>query len=188
MSVNLNTGNAAYSVNNSRIQKFLNADTRDAALQMGGWDRFKDYFRADNDKKATKIAAIYDSIVAAAPGDRTPLNMLDRFHALKRLAASPEDQAQFRTTFTAPRAEAGAGSSTWGYGFSIGDARIHEDMGIPDDHASLAKTFQQAMMVKELEHHIDALQDGFQVSERARQIDDQYLAGKVTIMAHRSER
>ena len=187
MSVNLNTGNAAYSVNNSRIQKFLNADTRDAALQMGGWDRFKDYFRADNDKKATKIAAIYDSIVAAAPGERTPLNMLDRFHALKRLAASPEDQAQFRTTFTAPRAEAGAGSSTWGYGFSIGDARIHEDMGIPDDNASLAKTFQQAMMVKELEHHIDALQDGFQVSERARQIDDQYLAGKVTIMAHRSE-
>ncbi|MBU6188271.1 MAG: pathogenicity island 1 effector protein SopD, partial [Betaproteobacteria bacterium] len=53
MPVNLNTGNTAYSVNNSRIEKFLGAADRDAALRMGGWDRFKDYFRADNNKKAT---------------------------------------------------------------------------------------------------------------------------------------
>jgi hypothetical protein len=186
MPVNLNAGNAAYSVNNSRIQKFLTAENRNAALHMGGWDRFKDYFRADNDKKATKIAAIYDSIVAAAPQDRTPLNMLDRFHALKRLAASPPQQAQFRVSCTAPRAESGAGS-TWSYGFSIGDTRIHETGDIPDVHESLAKTFQQAMMVKELEHHIDALQNRFQVTDSARHIDDQYFKDKTSMMAHRSD-
>lgn len=186
MPVNLNTGNTAYSVNNSRIEKFLGAADRDAALRMGGWDRFKDYFRADNNKKATKIAAIYDSIVAAAPGDRTPLVMLDRFHALKRMAASPEDRAQFRATFTAPGAEAGAAPNTWGYAFSIGDTRIHEASGVPDAHESLAKTFQQAMMVTELEHHIDSLPSAFEVSETTRQVDDRYLADKVTIMAHRS--
>ena len=187
MPVNLNAGNAAYSVNNSRIQKFLSAENRDAALQMGGWDRFKDYFRADNDKKATKIAAIYDSIVAAAPGEVTPLVMLDRFHALKGMAASPEDRAQFQATFTAPSAELGANASTWSYGFSIGGTRIHEAEGIRDVHGALAKTFQQAMMVKELEHHIDSLQNDFLDSENARQLDDGYFNGKVSMMAHRSD-
>lgn len=187
MPVNLNAGNTAYSVNNSRIQKFLSANNRDAALQMGGWDRFKDYFRADNDKKATKIAAIYDSIVTAAPGQQTPLVMLDRFHALKGMAASPEDRAQFQATFTVPSAEPGANASTWSYGFSIGGTRIHEAVGIPDVHGSLAKTFQQAMMVKELEHHIDSLQNNFLDSENARQLDDAYFKGKISIMAHRSD-
>lgn len=187
MPVNLNTGNTTYSVNISRIEKFLGAADRDAALRMGGWDRFKDYFRADNNKKATKIAAIYDSIVAAAPDDRKPLTMLDRFHALKRMAASPENRAQFRATFTAPSAEAGAAPNTWGYAFSIGNTRIHEANSIPDAAESLAKTFQQAMMVTELEHHIDSLQSEFKVSETNRQVDNRYLTDKVTIMAHRSD-
>ncbi len=187
MPVNLNTGNTTYSVNISRIEKFLGAADRDAALRMGGWDRFKDYFRADNNKKATKIAAIYDSIVAAAPDDRKPLAMLDRFHALKRMAASPENREQFRATFTAPSAEAGAAPNTWGYAFSIGDTRIHEASGISDTHESPAKTSRQAMMVTELEHHIDWLQSEFKVSEATRQVDDRYLADKVTIMAHRSD-
>jgi hypothetical protein len=182
MPVNLNTGNNTYAVNSSRIQKFITADNRADALRMGGWDRFKDLFRADTDKKATKIAQIYDSIVGAASGDRQPLTMLNRFHALKAMAATPADRTQFTTTYTAPTET----TPTWGYAFSIGDTRIHEQNGVEDVFGSLGQTFEKTMLVKELEHHLDPLAETFEQSEANRQIDQNYGDGKVSIMATRA--
>jgi hypothetical protein len=186
MPVNLNTGNNTYAVNSSRIQKFITADNRDDALRMGGWDRFKDLFRADTEKKATKIAQIYDSIVGAAPDDRQPLTMLNRFHALKAMAATRADSAQFRTTYTPPNADQNAAPNTWGYAFSIGNSRIHEQSGVPDVHGSLGQTFEKTMLVKELEHHLAPLAENFKQSEANRQIDQNYGDGKVSIMATRA--
>ena len=186
MPVNLNTGNNTYAVNSSRIQKFITADNRADALRMGGWDRFKDLFRADTDKKATKIAQIYESIVGAAPEDSQPLTMLNRFHALKAMAATPADSAQFRTSYTPPNADQNAAPNTWGYAFSIGDTRIHEQNGVPDVHGSLGQTFEKTMLVKELEHHLAPLAETFKQSEANRQIDQNYGDGKVSIMATRA--
>ena len=185
MAVNLNTGNGAYSVNNSRIQKFMTAETKADALKMGRWDKFKDLFRANNDKKATKIEQIYESIVRAPANNRNPMAMLDRFHALKGMAATPADRAQFRTTYTAPRADGSAKDNTWGYTFAIGDTRIHEQADIPDVHETRARTFEQAMLVKELEHHIAELPEKFQQSEATRSIDERYIQDRVTVMASR---
>jgi len=182
MPVNLNTGNNTYAVNSSRIQKFITADNRADALRMGGWDRFKDLFRADTDKKATKIAQIYESIVGAASDDSQPLTMLNRFHALKAMAATPADRAQFTTTYTAPTET----TPTWGYAFSIGDTRIHEQNGVADVNGSLGQTFEKTMLVKELEHHLDPLAETFKQSQAKRLIDQSYFDGKVSIMATRA--
>lgn len=187
MPVNLSTGNGAYAVKASRIQKFVTAENRADALKMGGWDKFKDLFRGANNKKADKIANIYDSIVNAAPNNRPPLAMLDRIHALKGMAASPADRAQFSVTYQAPRADGGAPHETWGYAFAIGGTRIHEQNGLPDIHGSLGRTFEQAMLVKELEHHIDQLPHQFQQSEANRSIDQQYINDRVSIMASRAD-
>jgi Salmonella outer protein D len=130
MPVNLNTANGAYSVNTSRIEKFMTAANREDALQMGGWDRFKDFFKADNDKKATKIAHIYDSIVNDASGNQAPMTMLDRFHALKAMAASPEYRALFRTTYTPPNTNQGVSGNSWGYAFEIAGETIHQKSGL----------------------------------------------------------
>jgi hypothetical protein len=186
MPVNLSTGRGAYAVNASRIQKFVTAENRADALRMGGWDRFKDLFRGANNKKADKIASIYDSIVNAAPSDRAPLAMLDRFHALKGMAASPADKAQFSVRYQAPRADGGAPQETWGYAFAIGDTRIHEQNGLPDIHGSLGRTFEQAMLVKELGHHIDQLPHQFQQSEANRSVDQRYLEDRASFVASRA--
>lgn len=185
MAVNLNTSAGDYAVKTRRIEKFLNAENRDAALRMGGLDKFADLFRTGNNKKAVKIAAIYDSIVAAAPGERTPLTMLDRFHALKSLAASPADKAQLRVNYTAPGTQ-GAAPDTWGYAFSIGDTTIHTMGEIPDAQGTFARSFEQAMMVRELEHHVGELPKTFKDSEAARSIDDRYFTDKISIMAYRT--
>ena len=46
MTIKVNTGAGEVAVNTSRIEKFMRAESRDEALKMGAWDRFKDLFRS----------------------------------------------------------------------------------------------------------------------------------------------
>jgi Salmonella outer protein D len=135
MPISVNTGSGAYAVNTSRVEKFMQAESRDQALHMGAWDKFKDLFRTGDDKKAVQIAKIYDAIVLAEPGQDQPVGMAERFKRLRDLATD-ESKPQFTI-----QSQKDDHSGRWSYSLSIGDDRIVERRGLPDTHYESFESF-----------------------------------------------
>jgi len=172
MPVTLNTGaNATYGVNASRIEKFMNAQNRDQALYMGPVDKFKDLFRATDNKKSTQIARIYDAITQPAAGQAAPLDRLGRFHQLKNMAATPEDRNQFSVTFQAPQAAPGSADERWGYTFSIGNDRIVEETNLQNTPEQSAETFRVSNKALELAGRLNTLPAYFNEKDSQRDFD-----------------
>jgi len=128
MSINIKTASGAYAVNASRIEKFIKAETRDQALHMGGWDKFKDMFRTGDEKKAFQIAKIYDSITAGGGEATSHLGMADRFKHLRDMASD-----QCKPLFTI-QCEKSPQNHLWEFSFSIGNDRIFERKNMLDTH------------------------------------------------------
>ena len=135
MPISVNTGSGAYSVNASRVEKFMNAEDRDQALHMGAWDKFKDLFRTGDEKKAAQIAKIYDSIVAAESAQDYPVGRAERFKRLRDMA-SEESKSQF-----ALQASKDDRTGLWSYSFAIGSDRIFERRGLLDTHHDSFESF-----------------------------------------------
>ena len=135
MPISVNTGSGAYSVNASRVEKFMKAENRDQALHMGAWDKFKDLFRTGDDKKAVLIAKIYDSIVSAEPSQEYPVGMAERFKRLRDMATD-ESKPQFSM-----QSSKDDRTGLWSYSLSIGSDRILERQGLQDTHHDSFESF-----------------------------------------------
>jgi hypothetical protein len=135
MPISVNTGSGAYSVNASRVEKFMKAENRDQALHMGAWDKFKDLFRTGDDKKAVQIAKIYDSIVSAEPSQEYPVGMAERFKRLRDMATD-ESKPQFSLQSSKDHL-----TRLWSYSLSIGSDRILERQGLQDTHHDSFESF-----------------------------------------------
>lgn len=82
-----------YQLNDSRVNRILNAKTLDEASKMGIWDHIKDFFRGG--AKQESIRELYDKITSADnPYDTQPLRMVNRF-AMLRSFAKEEHQSKF---------------------------------------------------------------------------------------------
>jgi hypothetical protein len=133
--ISLNTGTGAYAVNASRVEKFMQAESRDQALHMGAWDKFRDLFRTGDEKKAVQIAKIYDAIASAEPGQDHPVGMAERFKRLRDLATD-ESKPKFII-----QSQKDDNSGRWSYSLSIGNDRILERRGLLDTHHESFESF-----------------------------------------------
>ena len=113
MSIKINTDNSTFALNASRVEKFMTAKTRDQALHMGVLDRFKDFFRATDEKKSVQIAKIYDSITTSDSNAASPVVIAERFKRLRDLATD-EAKPQFLI-----ESQKDDGSNMWSYALSI---------------------------------------------------------------------
>lgn len=148
MPISVNTGGGAVSLNASRVEKFIKAESRDQALHMGTWDKFKDLFRTGDDKKAVQIAKIYDAIVSAAPGQDHPVGMAERFKQLRDLATE-ESKPQFTL-----ESQKDDHSGRWSYALSIGNERILERQGLPD---TFRESFESFSNYQKYFHGVDTV-------------------------------
>ena len=127
MPIQFNTGDKITQLNTSRIEKLMTAETKEAALYMGPWDTFKDYFRTGDNKKAAQIEKIYDSITKAPSNDQSPIGMFERFRQLRDMATH-EDKANFIVN-----TDHEYSTGDWKYWFQIDDKKIFDSGYMPND-------------------------------------------------------
>jgi len=90
----LNLNGAEYPVNQSRLDKMMNAENKNDAIYMGLWDRFKDIFRTE--KKEEMLSTLYDLLHSEQQGKpesetngihkRCDLGAVTTFERLKQCA------------------------------------------------------------------------------------------------------
>ena len=137
MPIQFNTGDRITQLNTSRIEKILTAETKEAALYMGPWDSFKDYFRTGDNKKAAQIEKIYDSITKAPSNDQAPIGMFERFRQLRDMATH-EDKSNFIVN-----TDHEYSTGNWKYWFQIDDKKIFDSGYMPDDANSPRVQFME---------------------------------------------
>ena len=137
MPIQFNTGDKITQLNTSRIEKLMTAETKEAALYMGPWDTFKDYFRTGDNKKAAQIEKIYDSITKAPTNDQSPIGMFERFRQLRDMATH-EDKANFIVN-----TDHEYSTGDWKYWFQIDDKKIFDSGYMPDDANSPRGQFME---------------------------------------------
>jgi len=148
MSVSIKTDAGNYAINASRVEKFLTAQTREQALHMGAFDKFKDLFRAADEKKSVQIAKIYDAITSAGDTLDSPVDMAQRFHQLRDMAVD-EAKSQFSI-----QSHKEAGSYKWSYSFSIGQDQIYQSPQMLDTHQ---ESFESLSNYQKYFHGVDTV-------------------------------
>lgn len=135
MTIKVNTGAGEVAVNTSRIEKFMRAESRDEALKMGAWDKFKDLFRSGDARKSVQIARIFDSIVGDQANEISPVDTASRFKRLRDMAS---DASKSQFTISSEKDEKGG---TWGFSLNIGDTCIHQRQPMLDTYAESFESF-----------------------------------------------
>ena len=148
MSIKINTDNSTFALNASRVEKFMTAKTRDQALHMGVLDRFKDFFRATDEKKSVQIAKIYDSITTSDSNAASPVVIAERFKRLRDLATD-EAKPQFLI-----ESQKDDGSNMWSYALSIGPDRIHQSPKMLDTYN---ESFESLSNYQKYFHGVDTV-------------------------------
>ena len=164
-------GPNTYGLNESRVEKILNAKTLDAAQHMGFFDKIRDVFRGGT--KAEAIRQLYEQVTAPQPHEAKPVDMLHRFQKLRSLAKD-EHQAQFTVAH-----ETGVGESQnqWSFTLSVGSRPLYASEPLDEapgqSHAEFAgQTALYAGMDKSvasfrrIKHEV-----GAQVADPQRHID-----------------
>ena len=141
MPIQFNAGDRITQLNTSRIEKLMTAETKEAALYMGPWDKFKDLFKTGDNKKAAQIEKIYDSITKAPTNDQAPLGMAVRFKNLRDLAT---DEAKEKFDMAGYALDGTNGE--WEYVLLIDDQKIYESPVLQDTPESSFQNFSDYEM------------------------------------------
>ena len=141
MPIQFNAGDKITQLNTSRIEKLMTAETKEAALYMGPWDKFKDLFKTGDNKKAAQIEKIYDSITKAPTNDQAPLGMAVRFKNLRDLAT---DEAKEKFDMAGYALDGTNGE--WEYVLLIDDQKIYESPVLQDTPESSFQNFSDYEM------------------------------------------
>ena len=129
------------SLNTTRVQRLLNAQSLNEAQRMGMFDKIKDFFRGG--VKAEAIRQLYDQVTAPSAHEAQPLDMLHRFERLRALATDAH-QTQFSSALQTGNDEQ---QGQWTFSFSVGDAPIYRSEIWQDRPGATASEFNQALQM-----------------------------------------
>ena len=86
------------SFNDSRIKKFVDSSNKKEALSMGMIDKFKDLFKKVEDKKITKLGALYDALISNLdkPGNNSNIKTsnIDKILIFNELQKMADEDSQ----------------------------------------------------------------------------------------------
>jgi hypothetical protein len=127
------------SLNESRVDRILNAKTLGEAQRMGVFDRMSDWFRGG--VKAEAIRQIYDQITSPAAHEAQACAMLQRFEKLRALATD-----EHQTAFNVQHHEGlGPQSNQWAYSFELGGTEVFHSGPLDDASGHSSKDFKNQM-------------------------------------------
>jgi hypothetical protein len=106
-------------LNESRVEKILNAKTLGAAQRMGFFDKIRDFFKGGT--KAEAIRELYEQVTQPQPHEAGPVDMLHRFQKLRSLA---QDEHKARFTVAHQKGE-GESQHQWSFELAVDGTALY---------------------------------------------------------------
>lgn len=162
-----------YQLNDSRVNRILNAKTLDDASKMGIWDRIKDLFRGG--VKRESIRELYGQITSADNHyDTQPLRMVERFAMLRSLAQE-EHQSNFCVEVEA------SSNEQWNYKLKVGKDTIYHSEAL---NKSKSESFNE---VSTLAHCIECENAYLTFKEKGTISLENYIQARIETMSDNSD-